>query len=144
MAAGVLATWERALVDIGTAINYNPKRPMEAPKTKTFAARPTGLECGCSSGVEHNLAKVRVEGSNPFARSNFLHNSNPLTEPWLAGTLAAAVAGQHPAPELCWASKPMTACRTNAPFHRSSFLARSLVARAEIWDLGVEVPKGHG
>jgi len=30
------------------------------------------LECGRSSGVEHNLAKVRVDGSNPFARSNFL------------------------------------------------------------------------
>ena len=28
------------------------------------------MECGRSSGVEHNLAKVRVEGSNPFARSN--------------------------------------------------------------------------
>ena len=26
--------------------------------------------CGCSSGVEHNLAKVGVEGSNPFTRSN--------------------------------------------------------------------------
>src|SRR5690606_12876846 len=26
--------------------------------------------CGRSSGVEHNLAKVGVEGSNPFARSN--------------------------------------------------------------------------
>jgi hypothetical protein len=26
--------------------------------------------CGCSSGVEHNLAKGGVEGSNPFARSN--------------------------------------------------------------------------
>ena len=25
--------------------------------------------CGCSSVVEHNLAKVGVEGSNPFARS---------------------------------------------------------------------------
>src|SRR5437868_14978547 len=25
--------------------------------------------CGCSSGVEHDLAKVGVEGSNPFARS---------------------------------------------------------------------------
>ena len=25
--------------------------------------------CGCSSGVEHNLAKVGVEGSNPFTRS---------------------------------------------------------------------------
>jgi hypothetical protein len=28
--------------------------------------------CGCSSGVEHNLAKVGVEGSNPFARSSVL------------------------------------------------------------------------
>jgi hypothetical protein len=28
------------------------------------------LGCGCSSGVEHDLAKVGVEGSNPFARSN--------------------------------------------------------------------------
>ena len=35
---------------------------------------------GCSSGVEHNLAKVGVEGSNPFARSSFL----ALPElPWL-------------------------------------------------------------
>jgi hypothetical protein len=30
--------------------------------------RPYG--CGCSSGVEHNLAKVGVVGSNPIARSN--------------------------------------------------------------------------
>src|SRR5437879_4986931 len=28
--------------------------------------------CGCSSGVEHDLAKVGVEGSNPFARSNLI------------------------------------------------------------------------
>jgi hypothetical protein len=27
---------------------------------------------GRSSGVEHDLAKVGVEGSNPFARSSFL------------------------------------------------------------------------
>ena len=27
--------------------------------------------CGRSSGVERNLAKVEVEGSNPFARSKF-------------------------------------------------------------------------
>lgn len=26
---------------------------------------------GCSSGVEHNLAKVGVERSNRFTRSNF-------------------------------------------------------------------------
>ena len=28
------------------------------------------MPSGRSSGVEHNLAKVGVEGSNPFARSN--------------------------------------------------------------------------
>ena len=29
------------------------------------------VQRGCSSVVEHNLAKVGVEGSNPFTRSNF-------------------------------------------------------------------------
>jgi hypothetical protein len=38
-----------------------------------LAVIPNG--CGCSSGVEHDLAKVGVEGSNPFARSNFLRMS---------------------------------------------------------------------
>ena len=33
-----------------------------------LAALPNG--CGCSSAVEHDLAKVGVEGSIPFARSN--------------------------------------------------------------------------
>ena len=31
------------------------------------------LGCGCSSVVEHDLAKVGVEGSSPFARSKFSH-----------------------------------------------------------------------
>jgi hypothetical protein len=35
------------------------------------AAAALAVSSGCSSGVEHNLAKVRVEGSNPFARSKF-------------------------------------------------------------------------
>src|SRR5438552_10837852 len=47
------------------------------------SGRPEGKACkplipryhasrrGCSSGVEHNLAKVGVGGSNPLARSNF-------------------------------------------------------------------------
>src|SRR5579863_6338499 len=35
--------------------------------------RQPSLGCGCSSGVEHDLAKVGVEGSNPFARSRFLN-----------------------------------------------------------------------
>src|SRR6185312_1795400 len=32
----------------------------------------TGRASGCSSGVEHNLAKVGVERSNRFTRSSFL------------------------------------------------------------------------
>ena len=36
------------------------------------AGAANSLGCGCSSGVEHNLAKVGVEGSNPFARSRAL------------------------------------------------------------------------
>ena len=50
--------------------------------------RRRALECaagvsqsGRSSGVEHNLAKVGVEGSNPFARSSFLQD---LVSPTLA------------------------------------------------------------
>ena len=35
-------------------------------------------QSGRSSGVEHNLAKVGVEGSNPFARSSFLSENNDL------------------------------------------------------------------
>jgi hypothetical protein len=37
------------------------------------------MERGRSSGVEHNLAKVGVEGSIPFARSNFPHIMNGLS-----------------------------------------------------------------
>ena len=40
-----------------------------AKQAKIIRRRRTS---GRSSGVEHNLAKVGVEGSNPFARSNFL------------------------------------------------------------------------
>jgi hypothetical protein len=37
-------------------------------------ATPATAQSGRSSGVEHNLAKVGVEGSNPFARSSFIRN----------------------------------------------------------------------
>src|SRR5690606_20631263 len=38
-----------------------------------------GAERGCSSVVEHNLAKVRVVGSNPIARSKLLYYIQCLT-----------------------------------------------------------------
>src|SRR5262249_34270021 len=44
-------------------------------------------ECGrgCSSGVEHDLAKVGVEGSNPFARSKILNDIKKLRRPGKSG-----------------------------------------------------------
>jgi hypothetical protein len=59
-------------------------------RAKLPSVRPQGLqiavpsllsrlrrpERGRSSGVEHNLAKVGVEGSNPFARSIFIRQFN--------------------------------------------------------------------
>ncbi len=44
---------------------------------------------GRSSGVEHNLAKVGVEGSNPFARSRFLPDIRGLGRPPTRRSLAA-------------------------------------------------------
>ena len=42
----------------------------------TSAGKPRRQrQSGRSSGVEHNLAKVGVEGSNPFARSSCLKKS---------------------------------------------------------------------
>src|SRR6202161_296456 len=49
---------------------------------------PRRRERGRSSGVEHNLAKVGVEGSNPFARSRFSQeNRNCPGTPRLVGSL---------------------------------------------------------
>src|SRR5437763_7531720 len=41
---------------------------------------PTLFGCGCSSGVEHNLAKVGVVGSNPIARSKNRFGAEPCPE----------------------------------------------------------------
>ena len=37
---------------------------------------PASAQSGRSSGVEHNLAKVGVEGSNPFARSSLTRSQS--------------------------------------------------------------------
>ena len=42
---------------------------------------PSDRQSGRSSGVEHNLAKVGVEGSNPFARSSFPAEIKDLCRP---------------------------------------------------------------
>jgi hypothetical protein len=58
--------------------------------------RPRRRVSGCSSGVEHNLAKVGVERSNRFTRSSFLQGNQAsksrgpprLFRFWAAGTPA--------------------------------------------------------
>ena len=48
------------------------ERARRAPHLRrgVYEATPATAQSGRSSGVEHNLAKVGVEGSNPFARSS--------------------------------------------------------------------------
>src|SRR5579884_1598787 len=52
--------------------------------------------CGRSSGVEHNLAKVGVEGSNPFARSNY----ETAKEPRFSAAFASGETRSLPEREL--------------------------------------------
>src|SRR5579862_5195383 len=62
-----------------------------------WPVRLTLYGCGCSSGVEHNLAKVGVEGSNPFARSNDFKDLRPLKLTARAGVTP----GQQFLPGIC-------------------------------------------
>src|SRR6202012_2959522 len=70
----------------GFGAYFSPNPPIQAPRpnygllhsTAVFgialpspASHRWPLGCGCSSVVEHDLAKVGVEGSSPFARSRF-------------------------------------------------------------------------
>ena len=55
-------------------------KTVEKPYQRRLPATyPAGSERGRSSGVEHDLAKVGVEGSNPFARSIFHHDDDAKT-----------------------------------------------------------------
>ena len=58
-------------------------------------AAAAGDGCGCSSGVEHNLAKVGVEGSNPFARSKFPQGNQDATRRPPQGGLRRFCYGVH-------------------------------------------------
>src|SRR4051812_40554150 len=57
--------------DCPDAVSYPLAKPARLLHMSRLDDADRRSECGCSSGVEHNLAKVGVEGSNPFARSKF-------------------------------------------------------------------------
>ena len=48
------------------------KNPGLTVTSEVSTLRPWSFASGNSSVVEHRLAKARVEGSNPFSRSNIL------------------------------------------------------------------------
>ena len=68
---GVLVPHKRLARAAGRPL-ANWRRPMLGARLTSPDLKSGQLESGRSSGVEHNLAKVGVEGSNPFARSSFL------------------------------------------------------------------------
>jgi hypothetical protein len=65
-------------MDIGGVINYNARQCLQARTGWFWQEREGRPDRGCSSGVEHNLAKVGVVGSNPIARSKFSKNLDKL------------------------------------------------------------------
>ena len=83
---------------------------------------------GRSSGVEHNLAKVGVEGSNPFARSRFSQENQGLT----SGPPGPFLLPRPP--ERQFGSGVEAPCRKSAA-------AESQVRR---FQSGVEAPLGGG
>src|SRR6266404_1275415 len=86
MLAGVATREAARFMQRGGARDKGHGAPMKRPAGWLQRLRPFGIGarwsgrplarpdfgCGCSSGVEHDLAKVGVEGSNPFARSKIL------------------------------------------------------------------------
>src|SRR5258708_22567486 len=83
MLAGVATREAARFMQRGGARDKGHGAPMKRPAGWLQRLRPFGIGarwsgrplarpdfgCGCSSGVEHDLAKVGVDGSNPFARS---------------------------------------------------------------------------
>ena len=78
-------------------VESNPCKPL-LPRYHSLPisrGKSNRLGCGCSSGVEHNLAKVGVVGSNPIARSKesaTQRNSDPIRR----GELSVARASRPP------------------------------------------------
>ena len=69
-------------MDIVRAINYNARQCLQARTGWFWQEREGRPDRGCSSGVEHNLAKVGVVGSNPIARSIFLLQTSIAAQYW--------------------------------------------------------------
>ena len=73
------ARMPRAAPTPAAALRLTPAQRRFSPRLAIFLLQPSGRVykspspkgCGRSSGVEHNLAKVRVVSSNLIARSNF-------------------------------------------------------------------------
>ena len=80
---------------------------------------PAGSERGRSSGVEHDLAKVGVEGSNPFARSNFPNKRKRLGDVALARACVPSVWWPHDGHrrEICGLAR--LSCNSNCTASKS-------------------------
>ena len=83
-------------------------------------------QSGRSSGVEHNLAKVGVEGSNPFARSSAAR----IGAEKLHQRRASSAGGKQSAPVrrhgAAWPRRPFFPDQASIPAHPSNPAARTM------------------
>ena len=73
-AGKILAAWETVSAEIAQLVEHATENRGVASSILalgTFSAWRVGQLCGCSSVVERLLAKEKVVGSSPIARSGF-------------------------------------------------------------------------
>ena len=77
-AAGLYASHSAKAASRRARKIFIPRHFPPCSHARDFIDGRNQTECGRSSGVEHNLAKVRVESSNLFARSSFASDNSRL------------------------------------------------------------------
>ncbi len=92
-------------------------------RREAHPSAPASAQSGRSSGVEHNLAKVGVEGSNPFARSSFA-NCQGQFRSWSARATRGATASHCSSPSVSselsrssWYARPPSLCGPGKESH---------------------------
>jgi hypothetical protein len=86
--------------------------------------------------VEHDLAKVGVEGSNPFARSRIFLIWRSSTKARCLSGLFAFWKGVVRGPRAAMAADAQQACNRTAPAGSKRAVTRFIVAKSALYTVG--------
>jgi hypothetical protein len=98
-AGKILAAWETVSAEIAQLVEHATENRGVASSILalgTFSAWREGRICGCSSVVERLLAKEKVVGSSPIARSGFAQGWQQVEIRLLIGAFPSAIFYHEP------------------------------------------------